>query len=113
MNITDPDVMQLMTVVTDLQTVTTGLLKRIEALETVIADALPEFNSSTIANYADTKRQKDLNFYKIELFKNSYLVCTPSSNDSYNNYQSIDIMLSIGSTLVTANLQIKKPVLTF
>jgi hypothetical protein len=113
MTSTDPDFMKLMAVVTDLQAVTTGLLKRIEALETVIADALPEFNNATIAKYANTKRHKDLNFYQIELFKNSYLVCTPSSNDSYNNYQSVDIILSIGSTVVTANLQIKKPILTF
>lgn len=107
----DEDSVPLMKVVEDLQECVNDLTKRVKSLETVIADALPDFSSETIKQYSEKKRLGDFIFFKNELFKEASLT-SYVHKDSYSPDRTVNITLNIGGKMLFSSFTFKKPTIT-
>ena len=98
--------------ITDLEALISLLTTRVKDLETVVAGALPNFNSDTIAGHINKKKEEDFQELKMKLFQDAYLV---GSFTQENYGHSLNLSLSIGGKMIPSTIPMKKPqvVVTF
>jgi hypothetical protein len=112
MTVSDTEYINTMQVVADLQICVNELTKRIKALETVVAGALPDFNNETVKEYSEKKRLSDLIFFRNEILKDAKLsgYC---AQDNYSATQELQMTLTIGEKMIFSSILMKKPTLTY
>ena len=98
--------------ITDLEGIVTLLTARVKDLETVVAGALPNFNSDSIGGHIAKKKEEDFQDFKMKILHDAYLTGS-FSQESYGH--SLNLSLSIGGKMIPSMIPMKKPqvVVTF
>lgn len=102
------NVASLLQRITVLETEATTHKQRISALETVVAEALPNFNSSSIIEHILKQKELDYLDFKSKLVSGMAIMGYATN---VGDYQNIQISLALGSKIVDATIQLKKPLI--